>query len=163
MDAPFDSSILIPADVLLYFSHDLADDVIMEKTGGPVCHVERYLGAGKSWASRNGIGVNEYPLRLDGLVCVRRPPAGALDLAKGIPWLQTVKGWPYDWEGLLTSTGLVDHGHEGQMFCSEFSLAFDRACGYEPFNPALAACKCYPYDLWKAASYETVWKLNSNY
>jgi hypothetical protein len=162
-DNAFDQGILQFGDVLLYYSHDLADDIIAEKTGKKVCHVERFTGDGKSWASRNGIGVNEYPLRLDGLVCVRRPPAGALNEAAVRNYLTTVKGWPYDFLGLLTATSLVNHGEDGKMFCSEFSVNFDRAGGYEPFNADQPAFETYPRDLWLASAYQTVWKLNDYY
>jgi len=156
----FDASILKPGDVLLYFTHDFIDDVIAEKTGKPVGHIEVYAGDGKSMASRNGIGVNVYPLRLDGLICVRRPD-GELDFATGMDWFNTVaNGQGYDFEGLLTFACITTHGHEGQMFCSEFALNFFRACGFQPFNSDQPSYETSPRDFWICGRLETIWSSN---
>lgn len=162
MDNTFDPSILQVGDMLLYYTEDFVDFIIAEKTGKKVGHVERYAGNSQSYASRNGIGVNIYPLRLDGLVCVRRPN-GFLNFGEGAIWFQTVKGQGYDFKGLLTATSVVNHGEDGKMFCSEFSLNYDRACGFEPFNPSQPAYETYPRDLWLCGSYKTIWWLNDYY
>lgn len=160
----FNQSILQPGDVLLYYTtHDLVDTIIAEKTGKDVGHVERYAGDNQSFASRNGVGVNLYPLRLDGLICVRRPYK-AIDFTAGVAWFNKVaKGQGYDFEGLLSFTSFIKHGHDGQMFCSEFSVNFDRACGFEPFNSDQPAFETSPRDLWISGAYTTVWKLNDCY
>lgn len=155
---------LQPGDVLLYFEDGLVDQVIAEKTGKRVGHIERYIGGEQSVASRNGVGVNQYPIRLDGLVCVRRPPAGALDMVKGMDWFNRIaKGQGYDFEGLLTFTSFVQRGETGKMFCSEFALNFDRACGYEPFNPSQLPECTSPRDYWICGSFDTVWKSGDYY
>lgn len=159
----FDQSILLPGDMLLYFDEgSFVDFVIAEKTGKKVSHVETFVGGGQSIASRNLIGVGQYPLRLDGLVCVRRIRQ-PWNLEAGLAWAKTVNGQDYDFKGLLTATSLVKDGTPGDMFCSEHRLNFDRACGVEPFNPSLRADCCYPRDLWLCAAYETVWKASDDY
>ena len=160
---PFDPAILLPGDMMLYYDeHNPVDWVIAEKTGKRVSHVERFIGDGQSIASRNGIGVGTYPLRLDGLVCVRRINV-PWKLADGLAWFKTVDGQAYDFKGLLTATAFVGEGTPGDMFCSEFSLNFDRACGVEPFNPSLRADCCYPRDLWMCPAFTTVWKASDDY
>lgn len=160
---PFDPSILQWADMLLYFEEDVVDLVIAEKTGKRVGHVERYVGAGRSWASRNGVGVNIYPLRLDGLVCVRRP-IGVLDSAKATDWFKNVAmGQKYDFKGLLAFTSFVKSGTPGDMFCSEFSVNLDRAAGFDPLNPSQAAVDTSPRDLWILPTYETIWRASDEY
>lgn len=159
----FDPANLCFGDVLLYFTKDIVDLMIAEKTGMEVGHVERYFMDGQSFASRNGVGVNQYPLRLEGLVCVRRPK-GVLDIEKGIKWFnECAKGKAYDFKGLLTFTSFIKSGDPNDMFCSEFSLNFDRACGFEPFNPSQRADHTSPRDLWICGAYETIWKVNENY
>lgn len=160
---PFDQSILEPGDVLLYYVEDFIDTCIAEKTGKAVGHIERYIGNGQSVASRNGLGVNQYPLRLDGLVCVRRPRQ-PIDFEAGMDWFEKVaKGQGYDFEGLLTFTSFFKSGHEGQMFCSEFALNFDRACKFEPFNPSQPAYETSPRDYWLAGLFSTVWAVSAEY
>src|ERR1019366_4614963 len=136
MDNSFDRSALKPGVMLLYWSEDAIDRIIGVKTGYRIAHVEHYAGAGQSVASRNGIGVNIYPLRLEGLVMVREP-VGAFDFAAALAYFQTVKGQPYDWEGLLTFTSLTTEGEEGKQFCSEFSINFLRGGGHVPCNPVV--------------------------
>lgn len=159
---PFDSSILQPGDILLYFVRDFIDEAIAEKTGKDVGHIERYIGNGKSIASRNGIGVDEYPLRLDGLVCVRRPRQ-SIDFDAGMAWFAAVKGQGYDFEGLLTFTSFVKRGQEGKQFCSEFALNWDRAAKFEGFNPDQPSFETSPRDYWLCGLYSTVWAASADY
>jgi hypothetical protein len=165
----FDPSILEPGDVLLYYEKDFIDTIIAEKTGKAVGHIERYVGNGKSVASRNGVGVNEYDLRLTGLVCVRRAipvvsGTPALDFSAGMDWFNKVaKGQKYDFEGLLTFTSFFKSGHDGEMFCSEFAVNFDRACGFEPFNPDQPPFETSPRDYWICGAFQTIWKSDSEY
>jgi len=163
MDATFDPSILLPGDIILYFTDDPVDYLIAVKTGKRVGHVEVYAGAGQSLASRNGVGVNQYPLRIDGAVCVRRP-LGTFSFTAGLDWFtHTAKGQGYDWKGLATFTSLVNEGEEGKMFCSEFAVNFSRACGYNPCNPSQPAFETSPRDFWILGTFETKWALNEYY
>ena len=170
MDNSFDQSVLQSGDVLLYYTPDIVDFIIAEKTGHRVGHVERYATSGLSMASRNGVGVNIYPLRLDGLVSIRRP-IGQFNFEKGYDWFNNgvdengikIKGQGYDFDGLVSFTSFVDRGHAGQMFCSEFSVNFDRACGYASFNPAQGAWSISPAAILLSGAYETVWYLNDYY
>lgn len=159
-----DKAIAKPGDVLLYFVDGVVDLVIAEKTGKRVGHIEVYIGDGQSLASRNGLGVNQYPLRLDGLICIRRPKNQTFDLAKGIAWFNsTAKGMKYDFKGLLTFTSFVKAGEPGAMFCSEFALNFFRACGYEPFNPSQLAVNTSPRDFWISSEFDTTFKETDEY
>jgi hypothetical protein len=160
---PFDVSVLEPGDKLLYYTEDFVDFVIAEKTGKKVGHIEVYFGQGQSTASRNGAGVNIYPLRLDGLICVRRPRQ-SLDLDAAKKWFnETAKGQAYDFKGLLTATSLVRYGEDGKMFCSEYALNWDRAAKFEPFNPDQLACDTYPRDYWANGLHQTVWRVSQDY
>lgn len=168
MDNIFNADSLLPADMLLYYTEDIVDRVIAEKTGYRLGHVERYAGGGQSLASRNGIGVDVYPLRLDGLVCMRRP-IGPFNFDKGMAWfnqappLPMIKGQSYDWEGLLTFTSITTQGEEGKMFCSEFSINFDRACDFVPCNPTVPAYEIAPAHLRLLPTFQTIWWLNEYY
>ena len=55
---------LEPGDILLYGGRGLVDRLIQFRTWSDVSHIEIYVGEGRSVASRNGIGVGKYPLRL---------------------------------------------------------------------------------------------------
>jgi hypothetical protein len=163
MNSLFDPSILKPGDIILYYTEDPVDFLIAVKTGKRIGHVEVVAENGQSYASRNGIGVNQYPLRLDGAVCVRRP-VNIFDFTAGVKWFNEVaKGQGYDWKGLATFTSLINEGEEGKMFCSEFVVNFFRACGYNPVNPSQPAYETSPRDLWILGTFETVWALNDYY
>ena len=95
---------LKPGDVLLYRSRSLVGWAIRFRTWSDVEHVEVYLGEGRSVASRNGIGVGKYPLRIDGLVRVFRPVENP-DVIAGLLWFADVDGLPYAWTDLLRFYG----------------------------------------------------------
>ena len=152
-----DATNLLPGDVLLYFdSRSLVDWVIAFKTWNRIAHIEIYTGHGMSVASRNGIGVNRYPLRTEGLVCVRRSGA-PLDMASADRWFQFSRDEKYDFKGLLCFYLAVKQGSMKKMFCSEFALRWCRHAGLEPFNPAQDADKTPPSYFWVTPAFETVW------
>ena len=155
----FDPSILQPGDTLLYFDGgSMVDWLIAVKTGGKVAHIELYAGEGMAQASRNGIGVNCYALRLEGLVCVRRP-IGGIDWAGGEVWFnQVARFQKYDFKGLLCFYLAVKQGSPKKMFCSEFALRRKRASSFQPFNPDQDADATSPLDFWKTGREETVWQ-----
>lgn len=153
-----DPTILRPGDTLLYFdAHSPVDWFIAVKTGGKVAHIELFAGEGMTEASRNGLGVNRYSLRLDGLVCVRRPKVG-IDWAAGESWFNNVaRGQDYDFKGLLCFYLAVKQGSPDKMFCSEFALRRKRMSSFQPFNPDQDADDTSPLDFWKCGTEETIW------
>ena len=130
----FDASILRPGDVLLYSGTGLFSTLIKIKTWSRYTHCEVYDGERTSVASRDGIGVGRYLIRLNDLRVVVRPNGG-LRVASGREWFETVNGQKYDWLGLLSFTWAGLQGRRNdKMFCSEFAARYLRECGFDPFN-----------------------------
>lgn len=136
---------LQPGDILLFDRPGLFGTLIKLKRGEQYSHVEIYAGDGQTVASRNGIGVNQYPIDLNGLAAIYRPtnPA-AFSFQKGMEWFTSkdsngkflIKGQGYDWIGLLSFTFAKFQGrNSGKMFCSEFVMRFYRHAGLELFSP----------------------------
>ena len=150
---------LLPGDCLLYWRADLVDWIIRCKTWTKCAHVEVYRGEGMSYASRNGIGVNIYPVRWDGLVAIRRPDLrfGTVNTGAAASWFSGVQGQGYDWIGLCSFYIASVQGSPKKMFCSEFATRLYRAYGF-----AAIACD-YDADLVAPAQFEqtpalkTVW------
>ena len=144
--------VLKPGDSLLYSTPDITDFIIEFGTGGPVAHIEKYVGPMRSVASRNGLGVAEYPLRLDGLVAVLRPAVFDLDAA--MAWFRTVNGDGYDWIGLTNAftPGITEVPKH--LFCSAFGTLFDRAGGFNSFHPDCPADKIWPVEFLKVPGYQ---------
>jgi hypothetical protein len=157
MPRPFNPSILKPGDAILYFRRDLIDWLISLKTWTKVAHVEIYRGEQASYASRNGIGVNTYPLRLDGVAAVMRPKQH-LDWQAADLWFENhARGQPYDWPGLLCFMLARRRGEKGAMFCSEFATRFYRAAGIAPFNPRWPAVRVPPSFFLASPAFDAVW------
>lgn len=135
--------ILQPGDHLLYGGSSWIDIGIKIKTWGPCAHCECYIGNGESVASRNGIGVNVYPLRVMDLLYVLRPNK-PFDLKAAMVWFETVRGEKYDWKGLLCFWLAVKQGSQKKMFCSETLTRFGRAGGLLAFNPRYDADRVAP-------------------
>jgi hypothetical protein len=159
---------LEPGDSLLYYGDDVilsprngatfVDWLIAVKTGYWLSHVEIYAGEGMSYASRNGIGVNLYKTRQNGLKAVRRPLCG-LDLDAGEKWFNEVaRGQEYDFKGLLCFYLAVRQGSLHKMFCSEFQLRFYRTCKFHPVSPEIDADRTPPSMGWISPAFITVWK-----
>ena len=90
-----------------------------------------YLGEGRSYASRNGQGVNFYDLRTKDLQYVCRPKLPG-DLRAAMAWAKTQVGMPYGWLDLLA---FIDVNIDGQgIVCSPAATLFERAAGLDPFN-----------------------------
>lgn len=121
---------LKPGDILLYRPASIFGVLISIKTWHRISHVEVYDGGLNSLASRDGIGVGRYPLRLSQLAYVLRPRC-PLDLAAGRAWFETVKGQPYGWLALADFVGLPIGGRG--MVCSPFATSFMRAAGWSIF------------------------------
>ncbi len=133
---------LLPGDHLLYRPNSFWGTLIAVKTVQWVSHVEVFVGqqddantSGYSVASRDGIGVNRYPLRTSGLYYVLRPNQ-PFDLSLALQWFDTVKGQKYDWVGLsrFVIPREIPTGNNNKMFCSEFTTRLDRAGKFNPFG-----------------------------
>lgn len=127
---------LLPGDILLFDHNGFFSRLIKFKRGERYSHVEVFKGGNKTLASRNGLGVAEYDLNVDGLAAVYRVKLKyALNMRQGLEWFKTVDGQGYDWMGLLSFAWAKYQGREnGKMFCSEFLMRFMRACGVDLFS-----------------------------
>lgn len=122
---------LLPGDVLLYRPTSFFGWAIRIKTGSPVSHVEVYVGGGESVASRDGIGVNRYPLRTSALTHVLRPNV-PFDLPAALYWFAQHKGEPY---GILDLLDFFSLNVDGPgMVCSPCATSFLRAGGVHVFG-----------------------------
>lgn len=117
-------------DCLLYAPVGFYGWVIATKTWHKVAHCEVYSAVDRSWASRDGQGVDWYPTRTSQLTAVLRPTA-KLDLDKANRWAVSKMGTPYGWLELLNFVGVPVH--RGGMFCSQFLVEYYRAGGWEIF------------------------------
>ena len=166
---------LIAGDVLLYGRTPFKESaigwffglIINIKTWSKYCHVEVYNGAGTSLASRDGVGVGCYPLRLAQIEKVRRPSALDYDHRAAVRWFRKVEGQPYDFVGLLSFglnktklaiQRLCKIKPSDMQFCSEFATRLYRRAGLDPFNPEFDADKVSPAQFDQSPVFRTVWK-----
>ena len=145
-----------PGDALLYSTNDQVDYGIELKTGGPVAHIEIYEGNEFSLASRNGVGVNRYSYRVDGLTAILRP-MGVLDIEAATAWFETVKGEAYDWEGLFNFYRVDNKPTPSKLFCSSFATLWYRQTGIVPFAPEWPADKISPRDFLTSPTFQWIW------
>lgn len=122
--------LLRPGDIMLYRPKGIFGQLIAVKTWHRISHVEIYNGGKQSVASRDGVGVGEYPVRLEELAYVLRPRL-VLDLPAARKWFESVKGQPYGWLDLLDFVGLPANGPG--MVCSPFATDFLRHAGWPVF------------------------------
>lgn len=121
---------LAPGDIMLYRPNGIFGRIIQIKTWHNISHVEIYDGRQLSLASRDGKGVDRYPVRLSELAYVLRPTV-PLDLVKGRAYFDSMKGTPYGWVDLLDFAGFnVD---KKGIVCSPFATGFLRAAGWNVF------------------------------
>jgi hypothetical protein len=150
-------SLLRPGDILLYDRPGFFGYIIKRKRGERYTHCEVAVDAEHTVASRDGIGVGKYSLRLDGLAaiyCTDEP----LNLDAGLEWFKTVNGQKYDWIGLLAFTWAKFRGRSNnRMFCSEFVVRFMRACGVDLFNGEMDADAVSPEMLSYSPRVRSVW------
>jgi|HubBroStandDraft_3_1064219.scaffolds.fasta_scaffold202833_1 hypothetical protein len=155
---PFPFRQLVRGDTLGYFTRDPIDYAIAIKTWTWLAHVEIYDGDGMSVASRNGIGVNRYPLRKDGL-CVIRRPLQPFNYDTANAWFEkTARGQGYDWKGLLCFTLAEKQGSPDKMFCSEFWLNWYRQGHLELLDPNWSADRTPPAFMMVTNVLETIWQ-----
>ena len=131
-------NILKPWDIILYQPVPFTikdsigwtfDKLIAEKTWHNICHVEVYTGHETSIAARNGVGVNQYPLRTAQAVHVLRLiNPNEFNSLEAWKWFLKVRGQGYDWKGLLRFAYFKEIGSYSTaphaMFCSEFAARF---------------------------------------
>jgi hypothetical protein len=171
----FDPARLRPGDTLLYrpvafsWRHPLGwlfGRLIALKTWHNISHVEVFVGStggvaeARSVASRDGQGVEAYPVRLTDLAYVLRPQPVAeesFDLAAGLRWFGTVRGQHYDWLGLTRFVRTSITPSRTRMFCSAFWLRFYRACGFNPFHARIDADAIAPGEILDSPKLEVVW------
>lgn len=154
-----DPETLQVGDCLLYRPHDFFGWLISVKSWTRIAHVEVYAGERMSWASRDGIGVNLYALRLKQLAYVLRPTE-PFDALKARAYFNTVRGQKYDWKGLLCFTLAVKQGAKDRMFCSEFALRLDRAAGFNPVSQYVDADHMAPAEFRQSAAFTQIWADN---
>lgn len=125
-----DKLYLRPGDIMLYRPKGVFGRLIQVKTWHRISHVEIYAGGLQSYASRDGVGVDIYPVRVTELAYVLRPTA-ALDLEKMRAFAVSMKGTPYGWLDLLDFAGFnVDR--KG-IVCSAYATELLRAGGWHVF------------------------------
>lgn len=153
-------------DVLLYYDDILIDALIGFRTWSDVAHVEVYLGNGLSAASRNGIGVNVYPLRLLGLKYVRRP-VETFNTEKAFTFARQMSGTPYGWLDLTEFYGglpkwamrlLRKVFKKVGLICSQFGDLILRASDVQAFSEDYPAGKVSPRDFLVTAALKTIWQ-----
>jgi hypothetical protein len=148
---------LLPGDHLLYYTpHSFVDWAIAVKTWSPAAHIEIFIGAGQSVASRNGIGVGQYPLRGEGLVAVLRPRS-SFDAKEAAKWFATVDGQGYDWTALFGFYLMVKSGSSSKQFCSEFSARWDDAAGIPSFHESWDRARIAPGDYLMSTAFDWIW------
>src|SRR5688572_28580220 len=124
----FNVAELMPGDVLLYAPSSPLGRAIAWMTAGGVSHVEVFKGDGVSYASRDGVGVNEYPLRTAQLCRVlrsRRP----LNMVRMAQTFAQLKGHGYDWKGIKAAATGGGDSEAGKEICSELATILLRVAG----------------------------------
>lgn len=155
-----DISSIKPGAVLLYNTPGDLIDVIITRTG-PAAHVEFYEGDGQSLASRNGIGVNRYPFREEGLIGILNPKVqdGTLDayVKAFTAWFETVKSDGYDWRGLEGFVVDSVTQSQGHWFCSAFVAKGSTMAGFPLFNVDWSPSLITPSDFFKTPALKWQW------
>lgn len=152
-----DVEILRPGDVLLYSPSGIFGYAIAWMSSGNVSHVEIYKGAGKSYASRDGIGVNEYPLRTAQLCRVLRSRT-PLNMFRMEQAFLHMKGQRYDWRGILnTALGGRGDSAPNQNVCSALATILLRVAGLPRLLGAEEPDAIKPRDFEKCGEFSEVW------
>jgi hypothetical protein len=152
---------LRPGDILLYgpFAAESTLDKIIDgsiewKTASDVDHIEIASDVqGRSWASRNGIGVNSYPFRADGLKYVRRPLG--FEVKEAIRYFMSVDGTPYGFGDIEENIG-IENKQPG-MDCSHFAAALLEAAFIGQFDKNFDKRKISPRDFLLSNQSNQIW------
>ena len=151
-------------DILLY-AGELVDDASLVKEGDEgadaAAHVELYMGHGVSYASRNGIGVNAYAFRQEGLHQVRRPVGSATFDRAGVErWFEGgVRGLPYGWADIAAAFNL--HLVTGGVDCSHFAASLLYVAGCGQFDASYPQNKITPRDFKLSLESRRIWSPDS--
>jgi len=149
--------LLQPGDVLLYRRKGIFNWVIEHASNAPVSHCEVYAGNSKTFACRNGIGVDIYDFDPSGLALILRPKTN-FDVAKATAYQQSVLKQKYDWTGLWRAFVQNSWGrNSSKQWCSENSTNVERAAGVEPFDSFIPADMVAPGDFLKSPAFTRVW------
>jgi hypothetical protein len=161
---------LQPGDHLLYGPTPLKkgllswmiDKAICVKTWSYVCHIEIHVGHSLSVASRNGIGVNQYPFRLDQLTHVLRPYC-QVNMFSAMEWFnRTARGQKYDFKGLMCFYLAAKRGDRDRMFCSEFAARWDRHAAIRSFTERFDADKIAPGNYLMSPAFEEIYNADAD-
>lgn len=153
-----DTALLKPGDVLLFRRKGFVNWIIYHATNSPVSHTETYMSGGFTAASRNGKGVNFYPLDTRGLAVVLRPKR-KFNYVDAVRYQWDVAGAKYDWKGLWRA--FVKNSwkqNDASQWCSENTTLVQRAGGIEPFTVDTPPHAVAPGDFLKSAAYDHIWK-----
>tara|TARA_R110000868_G_scaffold393840_1_gene664968 strand:+ start:182 stop:652 length:471 start_codon:yes stop_codon:yes gene_type:complete len=148
---------LMPGDCLLYAPSGVFGRAIAWMTSGGVSHVEVYKGVGVSYASRDGLGTNEYPLRTENLCRVLRSRT-ALNMGRMGVAFEAMRGQPYDWKGILNTAlgGAGDSSPKGNV-CSAAATIWYRVAGLVRLFGAEEPEHITPRDFEKSDYFWQVW------
>jgi len=148
---------LQPGDILLYDSGSLVDWLIKFRTWSDVAHVEIYLDNYESTASRNGLGVDIYPVRYEGLRYIRRLQV-PFDRIAARKFAIKMRGTPYGY-GDLARFYLLNIPTKG-LICSQYGDLLLRAGSvvafYEDYPPGAVSPR--DYELIPNFIAKTVWQ-----
>ena len=152
-----DQSELRPGDVLLYAPSGIFGWAIAWMTSGGVSHVEVYKGGGVSYASRDGLGTEEYPLRKEQLVRVLRSRE-SLNMGRMAQAFSNMRGQPYDWKGIINTAtgGRGDSSPKGNV-CSAAATIWLRVAGMARLFGAEEPEHITPRDFEKSDIFCQVW------
>jgi hypothetical protein len=161
MGTPFDPSILLPGDCLLYGPRGWVGWLIAIKTWHRIAHVEIYEGDGFSVASRDGLGVNRYRLRTSELIRVLRPRVQP-DVAAATVWFEKVaRGQKYDFDALIKflwpSEGKPDKDPDRQI-CSALGVRWYEHAGVDAFSDREDADLIAPFQFDVSPAFTEVWR-----
>jgi hypothetical protein len=163
MDPSYPLDLIEPGDALLYGGRGPFSWLIRVRTFSMFTHVEIAIGNGRAISSRDGEGVGNFPLRVDGLAAILTPLL-PVDVNGVIRWYAENRGKPYDWIQLLTFA----RGGRGQeekpsdadaYFCSEACReAYQPPYGmFEPFAPDVASKAVWPGAFWYSPMFGRKW------
>jgi hypothetical protein len=152
-----DQSELLPGDCLLYAPSSVFGWAIAWMTSGKVSHIEVYKGGGVSYAARDGLGTNEYPLRTKGLCRVLRSRT-TLNMGRMGVAFEAMRGDPYDWDGIINTAlgGSGDSSPKGNV-CSAAATIWYRVAGLRRLFGAEEPEHITPRDFEKSESFWQVW------
>lgn len=151
---------LKPGDILLYRPKGFIGWAIAWRTFSNWSHVEVYAGGGWAVASRDGVGVAQYPVRFSELGRVIRPYETP-NMVRGMDWFHAVAdGQKYDWLSILRFMAphwITRDLDFNRMVCSTCAVRFLRALGIDVVAKDADADIVAPSDIAKTAAGEVFW------